>query len=211
MSDYEKLSLFVQKGKVDSIQQAVDELLSQQRSPKDIIENAVITALDIVGKDFSEGRIFIPEMLVAARTSQRVLDVLKPLLIKEISESKGNFLIGTVKGDLHDIGKNIVSTVFESSGFQVTDLGIDVSPDKFVQAIKEINPQIVGLSCLLTTTRDSMRMTIDRITEEGLRDKLIILVGGPPISEKYAKEIGADFYARDAYSGVMIARKYLES
>lgn len=207
MDEYDKLSGLIQKGRIDSVQEAVEDLLRLQIEPKDIIENCIVVALDIVGKEFSSGQIFIPEMLVAARTSQKVLDILKPLLVKRNTEPKGRIVIGTVKGDLHDIGKNIVSTVFQSTGFDVTDLGIDVSPDKFIKAIREVEPQIVALSCLLTTTMPSMRMTIDKITEEGLRDKVIILVGGPPISEKYAKEIGADYYGEDAYSAVQLARR----
>jgi 5-methyltetrahydrofolate--homocysteine methyltransferase len=211
MGEYEKLALLVQKGQIDGIQEAVEELLAQEKPPSDIIEKGVIVALDIVGKGFSEGNLFIPEMLVAARASQKVLDILKPLLLEEKTEPRGKVVIGTVKGDLHDIGKNIVSTVFESAGFQVTDLGIDVAPDKFIQAIRDVEPEIVAMSCLLTTTMDSMRLTIDEIAKEQLRDGITILVGGPPISEKYAKEIGADFYGKNAYTGVQIARKCVEN
>ena len=136
---------------------------------------------------------------------------LKPLLVKEGSKPKGEIVIGTVKGDLHDIGKNIVSTMFESAAFKVTDLGIDVSPERFVQAIRKVRPQIVAMSCLLTTTMNSMRETIDKIREEGLRNSVTIMVGGPPISEKFADEIGADFYGENAYHGVQAARQCVGS
>lgn len=211
MEGYESLSFLIQKGRIDGVEQAVKKLLNEQKTANEIIENGVIAALDIVGKNFSDGEIFIPEMLVAARTSQKVLDILKPLLVQEGSEPKGEIVIGTVKGDLHDIGKNIVSTMFESAAFKVTDLGIDVSPDKFLQAIRKVKPQIVAMSCLLTTTMDAMRATIDKIREEGLRDSVTIMVGGPPISEKFANEIGADFYGENAYSGVQAARKCVDS
>jgi len=211
MEGYENLSLLVQKGRMDEVEQAVNELLNERKTANEIIENGIIAALDIVGKDFSDGTIFIPEMLVAARTSQKILDILKPLLVKEKSEPKGKIVIGTVKGDMHDIGKNIVSTIFESSSFKVTDLGIDVSPEKFIQAIREFKPQIVAMSCLLTTTMNSMRETIEEIREQGLRGSVTIMVGGPPISTKFADEIGADFYGKDAYSAVQAAREFVDS
>jgi len=210
MADYEGLVNLVQKGEIEPVQTTVQELLDQGNSPQDIIAKGITASLDIVGQKFSAGECFIPEMLVAARASKKALEILKPLVVKADTESKGRVVIGTVKGDLHDIGKNIVAMMLESAGFEIMDLGIDVSPEQFTAAIRDFKPHLVGMSCLLTTTMGPMRTTVEKIKEANLRDQVKILIGGPPTSEEFAKEIGADFYGKDAYRGVQIAREAVE-
>jgi 5-methyltetrahydrofolate--homocysteine methyltransferase len=206
MGDYEGLVEAIQKGDAAGTEQYVKTILDQGKSPDEIIKKGVVVALDIVGKKFSEGECFIPEMLIAAKASQKGLDILKPLLIKGDFKPLGKVVIGTVKGDLHDIGKNIVSMMFEAAGFEVMDLGVDVFPEKFAETIQTFDPDILAMSCLLTTTMESMRETVDRVKEAGLRDRVKVVIGGPPISDDFAKKIGADFYGEDAYKGVEIAR-----
>ena len=206
MADYNGLVEAIQKGDAAGTENLVKTMLDQGKSPDEIIKNAVVVALDIVGKKFSAGECFIPEMLVAAKASQKGLDILRPLLVQGDYKALGKIAIGTVRGDLHDIGKNIVSMMMEAAGFEVMDLGVDVSPERFVETVKTSAPDIVALSCLLTTTMESMRATVDQLREAGLRDTVTILIGGPPTSDEFAKKIGADHYGEDAYVGVEIAR-----
>jgi len=207
MADYTKLVQVIQQGNVSETQNQVKILLDQGESPKEIIQNGIIVPLNIVGKMFSAGQCFIPEMLIAARASQKGLDILRPLFTEKGFQFIGKVVIGTVKGDLHDIGKNIVSMMLESAGFEVTDLGVDVFPEKFIEAINTSNPEILALSCLLTTTMESMSLTLAELEEAGIRDNIKVIIGGPPVNHEFAKKIGADFYGEDAYKGVEIARK----
>lgn len=197
----------IEAGDIAGVEKSVQDLLGGQVAPEQIITESIMPTLDIVGQKFSAGECFIPEMLIAAKASQKAIDILRPLLVKKDYKPRARIVIGTVKGDLHDIGKNIVSMVFASAGFEVKDLGFDVGPEAFVSAIKELKPEIVALSCLLTTTMLSMRETLEGIQEANLRDAVKVIIGGPPITEKFANEIGADFYAEDAYSGVQILRQ----
>lgn len=206
MSDYDGLVEAIQRGDAAGTENLVKTMLEKGRSPEQIIKNAVVVALDIVGKKFSAGECFIPEMLVAAKASQKGLDILRPLLVEGDYQAIGKVAIGTVRGDLHDIGKNIVSMMMEAAGFEVMDLGVDVSPEKFVEAVNTFDPDIVALSCLLTTTMESMRATVDQLNGAGLRDKVKVIIGGPPTSDEFANKIGADHYGEDAYVGVEIAR-----
>jgi len=201
-TQFDELDTMIKQGNFIAIQNVVKKLLEQGEPVKDIIHKGIVPSLHEVGRKFSTGEVFIPEMLVAAKASKKALEILKPILIEGDYESKGKVVIGTVKGDLHDVGKKIVAMVFESLGFKVKDLGIDVSPEKFVDTIKYFEPEIVALSCLLTTTMENMRLTIDYIKEANLRDSVKIIIGGPPTNEKFAREIGADFYGEDAYTGV---------
>jgi 5-methyltetrahydrofolate--homocysteine methyltransferase len=204
---YEDLGKLVEKGDFAGTQEMVKAFLDQGKSPGEIITEGIVPTLNAVGKKFSAGECFIPEMLIAAKASQKALDVLKPALVQANYQPIGKVVIGTVKGDLHDIGKNIVIMMMESAGFEVKDLGVDASPDAFVDAIKGFNPGFVGLSCLLSTTRANMRSIIERIEESNLREGLKIIIGGPPTNEDYAKEIGADFYGENAYEGVEILKR----
>jgi 5-methyltetrahydrofolate--homocysteine methyltransferase len=207
MSKLNELIEMIQKGDLTTTEKLVKELFHNGTSPQKIIQEALTVALEIVGKKFSSGEAFIPEMLIAARASQKCLEILRPRIIKTVENSKGKVVIGTVKGDLHDIGKNIVSMVLEANGFEIIDLGIDVSPEQFIDAIKEHNADILALSCLLTTTMPSMNQTIKKLEADGIRNKVKVMIGGPPTSIRFAEEIGADYYGKDAYIAVGIAKK----
>lgn len=184
--------------------------LDEGDEPENIIRNGIIAALDIVGKKFSEGECFIPEMLIAAEASQTGLDILKPLLAKTGFKPKGKIVIGTVKGDVHDIGKNIVSMTLEAAGFQVIDLGIDVPPEKFIETLRSEKANILALSCLLSTTMPSMEQTMKALREADLNRKVKTMIGGPPTTDNFASKIGADFRGNDAYEAVEQARLWVE-
>jgi 5-methyltetrahydrofolate--homocysteine methyltransferase len=197
----------IEAGDIPGVEKSVRDLLDGQMNPEQVITESIMPTLDIVGQKFSAGECFIPEMLIAARASQKAIDILRPLLEQQNYKPIGKIVIGTVKGDLHDIGKNIVSMVFASAGFEAKDLGFDVGPEAFVSAIREFRPDIVALSCLLTTTMISMQEILEAIHEANLRDTVKVIIGGPPITEGFANEIGADFFAEDAHAGVGILRQ----
>jgi 5-methyltetrahydrofolate--homocysteine methyltransferase len=180
--------------------------LAEGKDPQSIISDYMIPAMDKVGEMFENCEVFVPELLMAARAMKGSLALIQPLLTASGTESKGIVLIGTVQGDLHDIGKNIVSSMLEGAGFQVINLGNDVSPGKFVDAIRTHNPQIVAMSALLTTTMASMETTVKAIGEAGLRDKVKIMIGGAPVTESFSEKIGADGYGDNANSAVRLAR-----
>ena len=174
--------------------------------PQHIISSYMIPAMDKIGKMFEDCDVFIPELLMAARAMKGSLKLLQPLLTARGAESKGKVLIGTVQGDLHDIGKNIVGSMLEGAGFQVINLGNDVTPQKFVDGIKAHDPQIIAMSALLTTTMTSMETTVKAICEAGLRDKVKIMIGGAPVSPQFSEKIGADGYSDNANGAVKLAR-----
>jgi 5-methyltetrahydrofolate--homocysteine methyltransferase len=210
MGSYAELVEAVQEGNFKATQGKVNDLLAEGRPPSEIIQKGIIEALDIVGKKFSEGECYIPEMLVAAKASQKGLEILKPLLVKTDFKPKGSIIIGTVQGDLHDIGKNIVGMMFEGVGFRVVDLGYDVSPETFVNALKAEKAGILALSCLITTTMISMKNTMDALKASGLFGQVKVMIGGPPTTDEFAKQIGADFRGKDAYDAVAQARAFAE-
>ena len=207
----EDIKTNVEKGKLKLIQGLVQQALDEGDSPTDIL-NAMSEAMEDVGAKFQSGELFVPEMLVAAKTMQRGVGVLKPLLAGDEVGKYGKFIIGTVSGDLHDIGKNLVAMMVESAGFEIIDLGVDVPAEKFVEAVKE-NPdcKVVGISALLTTTMDAMRNTVAVLTDAGLRSQIKIMVGGAPITQAFADEIGADAYTTDAGSAAEKARELASS
>ena len=190
------------EGVVNNIQAPLDAGIV----PCEILNKALIPAMDKVGQLFEEGEYFVPEMLVAARAMKAGLEILKPLLVDSGVNPVGKVALGTVKGDLHDIGKNLVAMMLEGAGFEIVDLGADVSPDQFVAAIQE-GVDLVGLSALLTTTMPAMENTIRAIEESGLRDRVKIIVGGAPVTAEYARQIGADGYASDASQAATLARE----
>ncbi|MCS6907377.1 MAG: corrinoid protein [Anaerolineales bacterium] len=197
----------VVNGDASSVEELVQQALKAGIAPEAILNEGLIAAMQRVGKLFEEGEFFVPEMLVAARAMQAGLNVLRPILSEKDIQPIGKIVIGTVKGDLHDIGKNLVAMMLEGAGFQVIDLGIDVPPQKFIEAIQEHQPQIVAMSALLTTTIGNMRLTIDEITKAGLRERVKVMVGGAPVTEGYARQIGADGYAPDAGRAATLARQ----
>jgi 5-methyltetrahydrofolate--homocysteine methyltransferase len=178
--------------------QALDEGMEPDR----IIKEGLIPAMEIVGKEFGEGKIYIPEMLIAARAMKSALETLKPMLVGEKLEGFAKIVLGTVQGDMHDIGKNLVAMMLEGSGAEVIDLGVDVPPAEFVEAIRTHNPQFLGMSALLTTTMAAMKETIEALEKEGLREGLKILIGGAPVTQAFADEIGADGYGVNASEAV---------
>ena len=196
-------------GKIGAIEADVQAALDAGVLPEAILNESMVTAMDEVGARFEDGEFFVPEMLIAAKTMQTGLAILKPLLIEGGVELSGCIVIGTVQGDLHDIGKNLVAMMLEGGGFQVIDLGTDISPEAFLEAIREHSPNILGLSALLTTTMEKMRETITTIEATGIRDQVKILVGGAPVTEAFAADIGADGYAPDASKAVSLAKSLL--
>ena len=196
----------VLNGDMDETAGYVDAALSAQLEPGLILNEGMISAMKEVGRLFEEGEYFVPEMLISARAMQAGLAILKPYLVQAKVASAGKVVVGTVKGDLHDIGKNLVAMMLEGSAFDIVDLGVDVSPDKFVEAVKAHQPQIVGLSALLTTTMPNMKVTIEALKAAGLRDQVKVMIGGAPVTEAYAHDIGADGYAADASRAATLAK-----
>jgi 5-methyltetrahydrofolate--homocysteine methyltransferase len=202
----DQLRGFVKTGKAKETAERVQVLLDEGKVPDSIMKEGLIPAMDEVGDLFQKGEYFVPEMLVAARAMQKGLEILKPKLVASGIEPIGKVLVGTVKGDLHDIGKNLVVMSLEGAGFEVIDLGTDVPPEKFIAAIKEHKPKVVGMSALLTTTMLAMKDTIEAIKKAGLRDRVKIMIGGAPIRQEYCDEIGADYYGPDSTSARTFAR-----
>jgi len=196
-------------GNAPKVKELVAQAVSEGVNPGEIITNQLIPAMAEVGDRFARNEFYVPEMLIAARAMQGGLAILKPLLADDDITSAGRVVIGTVKGDLHDIGKNLVSMMLEGAGFEVTDLGVDVAPEKFAEAIKEHQAQVVALSALLTTTMTMMKVTIAALSEAGIRDQVKVIIGGAPVTQSYADEIGADGYADDAGGAVKAAQKLL--
>ena len=189
-------------GKVDDVTDLTRQALDANISSKDILEKGLLAGMEVVGKRFKANEMFIPEVLRCAKCMHGAMEILRPLLAESGVETAGTFVIGTVKGDLHDIGKNLVGMMFEGAGFQVVDLGIDLEPAAFVEAIKKHKARLFGMSALLTTTMPKMSETINAINEAGIRDQVKIMIGGAPVTAEFAKEIGADAYASNAASAV---------
>ena len=189
-------------GKIDEVVNLTKEALDGGAAPADILDQGLLAGMDVVGQRFKAEEMFIPEVLRCAKCMHGAMEILRPLLAETGAESIGTLIIGTVKGDLHDIGKNLVGMMFEGAGFDVVDIGIDKEPQVFVDAIKEHNAKLIGMSALLTTTMPKMGETINAIKEAGIRDQVKILVGGAPITAAFAEEIGADGYASNAASAV---------
>lgn len=209
MDNIEALAQSVIKGDMSAAVTHTQGALDQGTNGQEIIDKGLIAAMDVVGDRFSKGQLFVPQMLRAAKTMQECMKLLEPLLKEGDVTPKGKILIGTVRGDLHDIGKNLVAMMLEGAGFAVTDLGVDVSPETFVQKAQEVEPDILALSALLSTTMPAMPQTIEALRKAGLRDNFKIMIGGAPVTAKYAEEIRADSYGADAGSAVGEAKKLL--
>ncbi len=209
MADYQPIIDALLSLDRDAVLSQIQQRLDAGEDAQAILDNGLIAGMDIIGEKMENGDMFIPEVLMAAQTMAAGVEILQPQLVEDESSAKGKVIIGTVKGDLHDIGKNLVSMMMESAGLEVTDLGVDAEPAKFIDAIKEKKPKIVALSALLTTTMPMMKGTVDAISEAGLRDSVKIMVGGAPVTQKFADEIGADGYAADAGSAAKMAKGML--
>lgn len=207
MENYAELQDCVISGQKDRVGQLTQAFLDNGKSAKEILDEGLIPGMAVVGKKFQEGEYFIPEMLLSARALNVGLDLLKPLLEASDVKPVAKVLIGTVKGDIHDIGKNLVSIMLRGGGFEVIDAGVDVSPEKFVALARESSVDIIGLSALLTTTMTSMKDTVEAFESDGSRNKVKIMVGGAPLTTEYAEKIGADGYAPNASVAVEMARK----
>jgi len=206
----QKIASNLYDGEDEAVAELVQQALDQGMEPQDILAGGLIAGMDEVGKDFKAGDLFVPEVLIAARAMHAGMGVLRPLLAESDASSAGKLIIGTVEGDLHDIGKNLVKMMIEGAGFETVDLGTDVKPDGFVEAVREHQPKVVGMSALLTTTMVNMKATIEALEEAGLRESVKIMVGGAPVTAAFAEEIGADAYAPDAASAVDVARGFVD-
>ncbi|WP_291632872.1 B12-binding domain-containing protein [Clostridium sp.] len=207
--DLKELSLFVQKGNAKKVKELVTLGLEENMSVESILNEGLILAMGEVGIKFKNNEIYVPEMLIAARAMNAGMQILEPILAAAGIKPIGKAVIGTVKGDLHDIGKNLVRMMLKGAGMEVCDLGTDVTPDAFADKAEEVGAQIVCLSALLTTTMPSMKEIIDEFTKRGIRDKYIFMIGGAPITANYAKEIGADHYTADAATAAEVAKSLL--
>lgn len=205
----EELAAALYNGEAQKVAELTRRALEEGLSPEEILNRGLIYGMEKVGRDFRDGILFVPEVLVAAHSMKAGLEILRPLLTETGVSGFGTFVIGTVKGDLHDIGKNMVAMMMEGAGFKVVDLGVDTPPEKFVEAVKTHNPQILGMSALLTTTMVEMRRVIEALKEAGLRDKVKVMVGGAPVTQEFADEIGADGYAPNASLAVEKAKALL--
>jgi 5-methyltetrahydrofolate--homocysteine methyltransferase len=209
MIDKENFYAVLSKGNMEAMKKLTREALDAGESPEAILKEGLIPGMDRVGVKFKNYEIFIPEVLIAARAMHAAMAILKPILSKSTSTLAAKIIIGTVKGDLHDIGKNLVIMMLEGGGFEVVDLGVDVPVNKFIEAVKQHQPQVVGMSALLTTTMREMKNTIQAVEWAGLKEQVKTIIGGAPVTERFAREIGADGYAADAASAVDLVKSLL--
>lgn len=209
MATLEKIADSIIGGKAEDVKTLVRQALDENISAGQILNDGLIAGMNVIGKRFRNNEVYVPEVLIAARAMHSGMDILQPILAKSGVKPIAKIAVGTVKGDLHDIGKNLVIMMLHGAGFETTDLGIDLPPEKFVEAAKQ-GAQIIGLSALLTTTMPAMKKVIDVFKESGIRDKVKIMVGGAPVTQEYADEIGADGYASDAASAVDKAKELLK-
>lgn len=210
MNLFEEMADEVVKGHSAPVEELTHKALSQNISAEEILNKGLVAGMTVVSEKFKSNEIFIPEVLISARAMNSGLEILKPLLAESKVESKGKVIIGTVKGDLHDIGKNIVAMLLQGAGFEVVDLGADVSKEKFVEFARKEKAEIVGMSALLTTTMLYMKETIEALQEAGLRPDVKVIIGGAPVTDSYASQIRADGYAPDAASAVDLSKKLLQ-
>ncbi len=210
MVDFEKLSNSVIKGNREEVVELTQEAVDEGVKPNEIINQGLINGMNVVGKRFKAGDMFVPEVLMAAKAMKGGMEIVQPLLVEGEREEAGRVVLGTVAGDLHDIGKNLVGMMMESGGLEVTDLGTDVEADEFVESIREFKPHLLGMSALLTTTMLEMKDVIEVLEEEGLRDDVKVIVGGAPVTKEFADEIGADGWAPDAASAKDLVFELLE-
>lgn len=209
MSTIIEISEMLQKGKAKDVKVLVQKALDEGVNPKEILNDGLLSGMMIIGTKFKNNEVYVPEVLVAARAMNAGLGILEPVLVEAGNEPAGKAVIGTVKGDLHDIGKKLVAMMLKGAGLEVIDLGVDVEADTFIDKAEEVGADIICMSALLTTTMTNMQDCIDRLKERGLRDKYIVMVGGAPVSEDFAKQIGADYYTPDAATAAELAKKVM--
>jgi 5-methyltetrahydrofolate--homocysteine methyltransferase len=196
-------------GMKDEVVAETREALGRRYSATDVLAKGLVAGMDIVGADFRDGILFVPEVLMAANAMKAGMEILRPLLAETGADRIGKMVVGTVKGDIHDIGKNLVAMMMEGAGFEVINLGINNDAEKFINAVKQHQPDIVGMSALLTTTMPYMKVVVQALKDEGLRDSVFVMVGGAPVTETFARSVGADAYGRDAAVAVEIAKAHM--
>ena len=207
MSIIAEISEFLQKGRAKNVKALVTQALEEGQDPKAILNEGLLSGMMIVGEKFKNNEVFVPEVLVAARAMNAGLAILEPKLVEIGNEPVGKAVVGTVKGDLHDIGKNLVTMMLKGAGFEIHDLGVDVSPEAFVNKAEEVGADIIGMSALLTTTMPNMGAVVEELKNRGLREKYIVMIGGAPVTEGFAQQIGADYYTPDAATCAEVAKK----
>ncbi|MFW6184847.1 MAG: corrinoid protein [Chloroflexota bacterium] len=206
-----ELSTAIIQGRKEQIDQLTAQALDAGLAPQQILDDGLMPGMDYVGDEFRAGNMFVPEVLRSARAMQTSMDRLRPLLVSSGAKMVGKVLLGTVKGDMHDIGKNLVAMMCEGAGFEVRDLGKNVAPETFVEEVKAFEPQVIGMSALLTTTMRTMEHTIKALEEAGLRSRVCVMVGGAPVTQSFADQIGADGYAANAASAADLAKRFVGS
>ena len=202
-----EISELLQKGKAKNVKALVQQALDENMDPKEILNDGLLAGMMTIGAKFKNNEVFVPEVLVAARAMNAGLTVLEPKLVEIGNEPVGKAVIGTVQGDLHDIGKNLVVMMLKGAGFEIHDLGVDVAPDAFIDKAEEVDADVICMSALLTTTMPRMQDCVDRLKERGLRDKYIVMIGGAPVNDSFAEQIGADYYTPDAASAAETAKE----
>jgi 5-methyltetrahydrofolate--homocysteine methyltransferase len=210
MADFGKMAEVLVAGNIEEVKKLTKEALDGGTSAQDVLEKGLMPGMDVVGQRFKACEMFIPEVLRSAKAMSTAMETLRPLLAEAKAKGAGTVVIGTVEGDLHDIGKNLVAMMFEGAGFKVVNLGIDIKPKQFVDAVKEHKPDLVGMSALLTTTMPKMGETINGLKEAGIRDQVKVMIGGAPVTADYAKKIGADGYSANAAAAVEKGKELLK-
>lgn len=205
-----EISEYLQKGRAKNVKTLVQQALDEGMDPKVILNEGLLSGMSIIGAKFKENEVFVPEVLVAARAMNAGLTILEPKLVEVGNKAIGKVVIGTVKGDLHDIGKNLVAMMLKGAGFEIHDIGVDIDVDTFIEKAEEIEADIICMSSLLTTTMTYMKTVIDELKERGLRDKYKVMVGGAPLSQGFAEQIGADYYTADAATAAEVAKDIMK-
>ena len=211
MADLQAIAENIIKGQAPKVKELVQEAIDDNPPVREILQDGLIAGMNVVGVKFKNNEFYVPEVLIAARAMKQGMELIRPLLIEAKVEPLGKVSIGTVKGELHDIGKNLVAMMLEGAGFEIIDLGIDVSPEKFIESVKSQGAQIICMSALLTTTMPSMQTTVEAIKEAGLSDSVHVMIGGAPVTQAYADQIGANGYAPDAASAADMARSLMSA
>ena len=206
MSIVQEICEYLQKGRAKNVKELVQKAMDEGVDAKEILNDGLLAGMAVIGEKFKKNEVFVPEVLVAARAMNAGMAIVEPKLIEMGNEPVGKVVVGTVKGDLHDIGKNLVAMMYKGAGFEVHDLGVDVDPEAYIAKAEEVGADVIGMSALLTTTMPGMKNLVDALVEKGIRDKYIVMVGGAPVNDTFAEEIGADYYTADAASAAEVAK-----